>query len=439
MDDVVIRVENLGKLYHIGRQERRHANSAERLYKSLLAPFSRLRRDGQAPASEETMWALKGVSFEVKRGEAVGIIGPNGAGKSTLLKLLSGLTAPTEGRIVIRGRVGSMLEIGTGFNPELSGRENVFLNGVILGMKRAEIERKFDQIVAFSGVERFLDTPVKRYSSGMRVRLAFSVIAHLEPEILLIDEVLSVGDVAFRKKSMAKMEDLIRGGRTVLFVSHNAAAVSSLCDWAMRLEQGQIMARGDSQTIVQQYLEEELGHKALSPGRVSLPPDSSRPMRLRSVTVLNNDGEQSGEVEMSHPFRVRVRYDVNRPVKSAHVICFVNTADGINIFGSGDADCEPERLGERRPGSYAGEFEIPACLLDEGRYSITISMGVPFKKVFDRHESVVYFSVLDNSSTRRRLQGKRRPGILGFDLPWTYEDTEPVAGSSGQHELEMEA
>jgi lipopolysaccharide transport system ATP-binding protein len=255
MEDIAIRVENLGKQYHLGKREAQSSSLAERLQSLLLPPFRHRGRGGQASSSQETIWALKDLSFQVKRGEAVGVIGPNGAGKSTLLKLLSGLTAPTEGRITIRGRVGSMLEIGTGFNPELSGRENVFLNGVILGMKRREVERRFDEIVDFSGVERFLDMPVKRYSSGMRVRLAFSVIAHLEAEILLIDEVLSVGDAAFRKKSMTKMEELIRGGRTVLFVSHNERAVAGLCDWAMRLEEGRIVDQGESAEVVGNYME----------------------------------------------------------------------------------------------------------------------------------------------------------------------------------------
>jgi lipopolysaccharide transport system ATP-binding protein len=426
MDDTVIQVENLGKLYHIGKREERYTNLTERLNSALLSPFRRLRGIGQTSPAEKTIWALKGVSFEVRRGESIGIIGPNGAGKSTLLKILSGLTAPTEGRVVMRGRAGSMLEIGTGFNPELSGRENVFLNGVILGMKRAEIERKFDEIVAFSGIEKFLDMPVKRYSSGMRVRLAFSVIAHLEPDILLIDEVLSVGDVAFRKKSMAKMDDLIRGGRTVLFVSHNEKAVSDLCEWVVRLQEGRVVQQGPSAEVVQRYLEEQLEPEVVSTGYVRLDADPSKPMRLRGVTILNHSGKQARELEMGHRFRVRVAYDVNHPVSGAHVICFIHTADGINVFGSGDADCAPERLWERQLGSYTGEFEVPAFLMGEGRYSVTVSLGVPFQSVIDRHESLVYFDIVDNSSARRQSYKKRRPGILGFDLPWTYLNGEPV-------------
>lgn len=432
MDDVTIRVENLGKLYQIGKRKSQHTDLAERLNSALIAPLRRLRHDGQASPSQETIWALKNVSFEVKRGEAVGVVGPNGAGKSTLLKLLSGLTAPTEGRVVIRGRVGSMLEIGTGFNPELSGRENVFLNGVILGMNRAEIARKFDEIVAFSEVEKFLDMPAKRYSSGMRVRLAFSVLAHLEPEILLIDEVLSVGDAAFRRKSMAKMEDLIRGGRTVMFVSHNEAAVSSLCDWAMRLEQGRLVERGPSAEVVQHHLEQQLGTGALGAGHVTLDADESKPMRLRAVTILDDRGAQAGVVEMGRPFRVRVEYDVNQPVGPAHVVCFFHIPDGTRVLGTGDADCAPERLGERALGSYVAEVEIPAFLLDKDRYRITVSLGVPRRIIYDRHESIVYFDVVDRSSGRRQWYSSRRPGVLGMDLPWTYLNAEPVPAVADQ-------
>ncbi len=426
MDDIAIRVERLGKLYHIGRAEGQGSGIAQRFRRALLAPSQGRADGGQNTPSEDTIWALKDVSFEVGHGDAVGIIGPNGAGKSTLLKLLSGLTAPTEGRITIRGRIGSMLEIGTGFNPELTGRENVFLNGVILGMKRAEVLRKFDEIVAFSGVEKFLDMPVKRYSSGMHVRLAFSVIAHLEPEILLIDEVLSVGDASFRRKSMSKMQELIRSGRTVLFVSHNEKAVSELCDWAIRLKDGFIVDRGPSEEIVQLYLEEQLGTEAVSAGYARLEPDASRPLRLRSVTILDHEGHQAGQVEMGQPFRVRVEYDVNQAVDSSHVICFVETADGTPVLGSGDADCTPQRLGKRRVGSYTAEFELLPFILAEGRYSLTVSLGVPFQSVFDRHESLVRFEVVDNSSVRRTWYPKRRPGILGFDLPWTYLSGEPV-------------
>lgn len=260
MSDIAIRVENLGKMYRIGQAQQRH----DTLRDALVATFKRLHvptfkrsnvpTSERSNGSEDIIWALKDVSFEVKRGEVVGIIGRNGAGKSTLLKILSRITEPTTGRVEMYGRVGSLLEVGTGFHPELTGRENIYLSGAILGMKKAEIDRRFDEIVAFAEIERFLDTPVKRYSSGMYVRLAFAVAAHLEPEILLVDEVLAVGDATFQKKCLGKMGDVGREGRTVLFVSHNMAAVQSLCNSATWLDEGMIRAVGPVDSVVADYL-----------------------------------------------------------------------------------------------------------------------------------------------------------------------------------------
>lgn len=250
----VIRVSGLGKEYIIGGREKGNETFREMLTSSLLAPFRRLRKLKGEVAQEERFWALKDVSFEVQRGEVVGIIGRNGAGKSTLLKILSRITEPTEGEVEIRGRVASLLEVGTGFHPELTGRENIYLNGAILGMSRAEIARKFDEIVAFAEVEKFLDTPVKRYSSGMYVRLAFAVAAHLEPEILIVDEVLAVGDGAFQRKCMGKMEEVARQNRTVLFVSHNLDAIRQLCSQGLLLENGRIKSFGQITDVAESYL-----------------------------------------------------------------------------------------------------------------------------------------------------------------------------------------
>ena len=253
MSDVAIRVENLSKLYTLGKRER-YRTLRDTLTDALAAPFRRL-RNGASPETEaETLWALKDVSFEVKHGEVLGVIGRNGAGKSTLLKILSRITEPTGGRAEIHGRVGSLLEVGTGFHPELTGRENIFLNGAILGMKKAEILRKFDEIVAFAEVEKFIDTPVKHYSSGMYVRLAFAVAAHLEPEILIVDEVLAVGDAEFQKKCLGKMGDVAAEGRTVLFVSHNMGAVTSLCTRVVCLANGTVIGNGEPRQVIQEYL-----------------------------------------------------------------------------------------------------------------------------------------------------------------------------------------
>lgn len=251
MNDIAIRVENLGKMYHIGRAQQRHDTLRDLIVDTAvhIADWGKRR-----PKSDDTIWALKDVSFEVRRGEVVGIIGRNGAGKSTLLKILSRITEPTTGRAEIHGRVGSLLEVGTGFHPELTGRENIYLNGAILGMRRAEIDKKFDEIVAFSEIEKFLDTPVKRYSSGMYVRLAFAVAAHLEPEILLVDEVLAVGDVDFQRKCLGKMGDVAKEGRTVLFVSHNMAAVRALCERTVLLTSGEVELSAPSSQTIEQYM-----------------------------------------------------------------------------------------------------------------------------------------------------------------------------------------
>src|SRR6266403_149505 len=255
MSDTVIRVENLGKRYTIGANGAGSDGLRHAIHDLFTAPFKNGGKQQSAKTKQhsEEFWALKDISFDVKQGEVVGIIGRNGAGKSTLLKILSRITDPTTGRLGIRGRVASLLEVGTGFHPELTGRENVFLNGAILGMSREEIKRKFDEIVAFAEVEQFLDTPVKRYSSGMYVRLAFSVAAHLEPEIFVIDEVLAVGDAAFQKKCLGKMGEVAKGGRTVLFVSHNMQAILSLTQRAMAFDNGQVWKVGPSQEVVEAY------------------------------------------------------------------------------------------------------------------------------------------------------------------------------------------
>ena len=254
MSDIAIRVENLGKRYVIGRQRPRAKTFGGRLSRAAASPFDWLTTQLRGPTEDEILWALRGVSFEVKRGEVLGVIGRNGAGKSTLLKILSRITEPTEGRAEIHGRVGSLLEVGTGMHPELTGRENIYLNGCVLGMRKAEIDRKFDEIVDFAGVEKFIDTPVKRYSSGMSVRLGFAVAAHLEPEILVVDEVLAVGDAEFQRKCLGKMQAISMAGRTILFVSHNLDAVSKLCTKGMLLAQGQTVAAGTVEGALSAYL-----------------------------------------------------------------------------------------------------------------------------------------------------------------------------------------
>lgn len=361
------------------------------------------------------IWALKGISFEIRAGETVGIVGSNGAGKSTLLKILSRITYPTEGHAQISGRVASLLEVGTGFHPELSGRENIYLNGAILGMSRAEIDERFQEIIEFAELEKFLDTPIKHYSSGMYVRLAFAVAAHLHPEILLVDEVLAVGDLQFQKKCLGKMEEAAGRGRTVIFVSHNLSAVSRLCNRCLLLEEGKLIMDGPSAEVIAKYTQMTISAE----GQVSLENDPSKAMCLSRVAIQPPSGSATGLLEMAEPFTIQVEYDVNRIVTGAHVICFIHNAEGVNILGTGDADCYPERLQKREPGRYCGSVEIPASLLGEGWYYLTLSFSVPFVQVYSRYERVLSFHVQDSKSIRRQWHHHRWPGILGLELPWT--------------------
>jgi lipopolysaccharide transport system ATP-binding protein len=342
MSDTVIKVENLGKRYLLSHS----AENREKLFSALLANKAKnLFRCGRnllsnasishpafSPGSQEEFWALKDVSFEIKRGERVGIIGRNGAGKSTLLKIISRITEPTTGRITINGRVASLLEVGTGFHSELSGRENIFLNGAVLGMGREEIKRKFDEIVAFAEVEKFLDTPVKRYSSGMHVRLAFAVAAHLEPEILIVDEVLAVGDAQFQKKCLGKMEAVGKEGRTVFFVSHNTDAVTRLCTRGLLLRSGLLVSDGLPADVIREYL----GVSQKMDGQIcwgtleAAPGDSVT--RLRSVRFLNEDDEVIGSLDRAAPLKVALEIENIRPgVKLVPRIQFIND-NGVVLF-----------------------------------------------------------------------------------------------------------
>jgi lipopolysaccharide transport system ATP-binding protein len=307
MSDVAIRVENLSKLYRIGGPQARYQTLRDTVMDVAAAPIQRLRRLGQPTPPKETIWALKDVFFEVKHGEVLGIIGRNGAGKTTLLRILSRITEPTEGQAEIHGRVGSLLEVGTGFHPELTGRENIYLNGAILGMKRAEIERKFDEIVQFAEIEKFLDTPVKRYSSGMYVRLAFAVAAHLEPEILLVDEVLAVGDAAFQKKCLGKMGDVAYEGRTVLFVSHNMAAIEGLCRKAFMLDQGRLATTGDAHEVVEAYLS-SLPAQAGEPLSRREDRQGNGRLRFTEIMLRSANGVPSDVVQCGEEWEISVHY-----------------------------------------------------------------------------------------------------------------------------------
>jgi len=315
MSNPIISIKGLGKRYRIGLREEQPHTLRETLSSLAAAPFAYWRRMGRPPTVAETLWAIRNVSVEVQPGEALGIVGRNGSGKSTLLKVLSRITEPTEGRAIIRGRVGSLLEVGTGFHPELTGRENVFLNGTILGMSRREIERKFDEIVAFSEVERFIDTPVKRYSSGMYVRLAFSVASHLEPEILIVDEVLSVGDAAFRKKCQEKMASVVTAGRTVLFVSHNLNGMQTLCPRAIWLHNGEIIQEGPSEDIVIAY--HDFLRKESPDASIAASWDGD--IAIREVVVRDDTGQPAQALHPGYPVTVEIHYATRTPIVKPYI------------------------------------------------------------------------------------------------------------------------
>jgi lipopolysaccharide transport system ATP-binding protein len=354
MGDIAIRVEGLSKQYRIGKHEK-YRTLRDTLAETFTAPFKRaygLLRGNAAAAGNlnETIWALKDVSFEVKKGEVIGIIGRNGAGKSTLLKILSRITGPTKGRVEIYGRVGALLEVGTGFHPELTGRENIYLNAAILGMSRAEISRKFDEIVAFAEVEKFIDTPVKHYSSGMGLRLGFAVAAHLEPEILIVDEVLAVGDVAFQKKCLGKMGQVAGEGRTVLFVSHNMAAVRNLCSHTILLENGRILTSGPTEEVIAQYLRDS--SKDITPTIVL--PMSPTDVQIRNVVLKfsSQDGVPQTEFQLREPWRVTLDFELFRATPHCMVAVALQTLEGVVIatYWSKPQDLAPDK--------YSVEFNV---------------------------------------------------------------------------------
>jgi lipopolysaccharide transport system ATP-binding protein len=371
MTDLAIRVEKLGKRYRIGERAP-YATLRETLTEVMRAPFRRLRANSKSEIripNSGHIWALKDVSFEVKQGETVGIIGRNGAGKSTLLKILCRVTEPTEGYAEIRGRVGSLLEVGTGFHPDLTGRENIYLNGAILGMKRAEIKRKFDEIVAFSEVEKFLDTPVKRYSSGMHVRLAFAVAAHFDPEILLIDEVLAVGDAAFQRKCLGKMSDAAGEGRTVVFVTHNMVAMQRLCHRGHLLEQGGIVASGDPGAVLAAYGSATVERSDAPPGPRSVPQGAVGfvAWRVQGGAAPDEHTCYSGEA-----CSIRLRLVAGRPVREANFGIALWAADGTLAWAMRNLDYGGQCVAIRE-GAYDVEFAVPGLPLRAGSYQVLVS------------------------------------------------------------------
>lgn len=423
-----VQVRGLGKEYHIGGPRRSYSTIRETITDSLAAPFRRAGRllRGHASAAgdlNETIWALREISFDIGQGEVVGIIGRNGAGKSTLLKILSRITEPNEGFAEIRGRVGSLLEVGTGFHPELTGRENIFLNGAILGMRKGEIDARFDEIVDFAEIEKFIDTPVKHYSSGMYVRLAFAVAAHLEPEILIVDEVLSVGDAAFQKKCLGKMEDVGKGGRTVLFVSHNMPAVTRLCERTILLDGGRILKDGPSHAVVGAYLSSGLGTTAAREWDDPATAPGGEVARLRAVRVRDEGGSVTEAIDIRRPVTLEMEFEVLRPgwrlVPHYHVF----NDEGVHLFGTFDQT--PEWRGRPRPpGRYLSRARVPGNLLAEGTIFVNACLArpQPFTAIFTARDAVA-FQVIDTleGNSARGDWGRRIGGVMRPLLEWETE------------------
>jgi lipopolysaccharide transport system ATP-binding protein len=368
-----------------------------------------------APASE--FWALRDVSFEVQPGEIVGVIGRNGAGKSTLLKILSRITEPTGGEIIMRGRVASLLEVGTGFHGDLTGRENIFLNGAILGMNKPEIRGKLDEIIAFAEIAKFVDTPVKRYSSGMYMRLAFAVAAHMEPEILIVDEVLAVGDAEFQKKCLGKMQDVSRNGRTVLFVSHNMAAITRLCQKAFLLDRGSIVARGTADSVVNEYHHTGRGDKAAYIPDAATKPPGNDTITLSSVCVVGTDGSTGPNFGSGTGIDVEFVYQILKPVRGLRVGFHLLGSDGTIIFNAADTDSDEGESSARTrpPGVFVSRCHIPAGFLNHGQYSITVGSDTPGSLNFYCEYAVTFFVVPGGGAPAR---GDGRPGLICPNLKW---------------------
>ncbi len=428
-ETAAIRIEGLGKRYRLGQQV-----GYKTLRESILATYHtparvlaqsvrRRRRDTPASApsasSRDFIWALKDVSFELPPGQALGVIGRNGSGKSTLLKVLSRITAPTEGRVELRGRVGSLLEVGTGFHPELTGRENVYLNGAIIGMKKAEIERKFDEIVAFAEIEKFLDTPVKRYSSGMYVRLAFAVAAHLEPEILLVDEVLAVGDLAFQRKCLGKMQDVAGEGRTVVFVSHNMGSIRRLCSRGIVLSNGQMAFDGDIAQAVDTYVDTVAGRGCSR--TVEFQDDPSKPIVIRRVAVTSPGKGDSSILDVSDPLVVQIDYTVKHDIRGTN-ISFALSREDVVLFRSWDVDRTPDLMEMRRAGDYVARLKLPELFLASGLFRVYVAAGRPGIGPIVRHDHCLSFEI---ESVTQDLAHKShsRGGALLMDIEW--ETTRP--------------
>jgi lipopolysaccharide transport system ATP-binding protein len=422
MTKPMIKVEHLSKRYRIGARQR-HTSLREALVEMVRAPLDRIGNGRNSAA--ENIWALNDVSFTVAPGEVIGIIGRNGAGKSTLLKILARVTKPTKGRVALNGRVGSLLEVGTGFHSELTGRENIYLNGAILGMTREEIKRKFDEIVAFAETDQFLDTPVKHYSSGMIVRLAFAVAAHLEPEILIIDEVLAVGDFAFQKKCLGKMNEVAKAGRTVLFVSHDISAVNALCERAILLHEGSILVTGPTRDVSAHYLDR--ANKLYSPITwADSPRENSDEIQLLSVK-MNQAGVVTGAIDCREPFTINIEYENKAVVRNSRLFIVIRNGKGEVLFTTSDYDVPTDESMNRERGTFISAVTIPEGLLKAGSYYGTVGADIKNERIIFAENDYFNFDVFE-SGDDTLAERHKRVGLIAPILRWqtgAVTDTSP--------------
>ncbi|MEJ1239014.1 ABC transporter ATP-binding protein [Chryseolinea sp. T2] len=400
----ILEVRNIAKLFKISHQSAGYLSLRER----LLGVF---RGEG---LDREDFWALKNISFDVAPGESLGVIGRNGAGKSTLLKILSRITPPTKGRIVARGRIASLLEVGTGFHPELTGRENIYFNGSLLGMMRREIEGKFDEIVDFSGVEKFLDTPLKHYSSGMQLRLAFAVAAFLEPEILIIDEVLAVGDVEFQKKCMNKMESVAKGGSSLLFVSHQLGLVSKLCKNTILLGNGTVLAQGESSSIIDKYMDSVgVNNEFSAVGKAN-----AQPYFFKRVRTLSIDGASAATYSHAEEICIEANFGRNETIKNVHLLAAVNNKNGQRIFSS-DICLDDYTLSEDEN---TFKVTIPRSTLTPGTYSLLLALHIPNTVGYDMKDQICQFSIYDGGSEFTHFENRWFYGDVFVRCRWELVD-----------------
>lgn len=419
MSNLALRVDDIGKEYNIFKENIRYTTLRDKIVQVIKSPIRTLLN----PTGSEKFWALRHVSFSLDHGQVLGVIGKNGAGKSTLLKILSRVVEPTEGTAEIHGRVGSLLEVGTGFHPELTGRENIFLNGAILGMKKSEIAKKFDEIVSFSEIEKFLDTPVKRYSSGMYMRLAFAVSAHLEPEILVVDEVLAVGDAEFQRKCLGKMSDVASEGRTVIFVSHNMSAIQRLTQECIILDKGNMVLRARTPEAVDYYLTNDFSASGERKYLQSEIPASAHPFKPIAVRVKNSAGVTTDNLLSVEPVIIEVEYELDMNITGLRIGIYLMTSRGEYIFTTFDTD-DPEKFdtySARKTGHYISSCTIPANTFNEGRFVIGINASSYMVKRYFADERAMNFNINTTGAPGMHWV-EIRQGPLRPMLDWRIEE-----------------